>query len=208
MNTTSSSASRSFTAPLFLWLLVQLAALGIAAARLPFCAGLHRTVEQYAIGEMLAMQIVAASMLFPFLLRDWRSTLALIVTSAPYLLMAGFLSATPLATLTVLWIYLTLWLLTLALWRSVLLPRRFLPAIAIVNLLVLGIPICHYLHAEYSTGAWPLWLTGATPLTAALTLIASPRLIPPLWLPVVILLFAGAALRLHRARSAGGAKSH
>ncbi len=208
MNPTLSAPRLSFTAPLFFWLLIQLTALALAAARYPFAAGLARPIEQYALEEMLALQIVAAAMLFPFLLRDWRSTLALIVTSAPYLFLTRLLSPTPCTTLAILWTYLTLWLLTLALWRSALPPRLHLPAVAVANLLVLGIPTCHYIHAEFSAGPWPLWLTGASPLTAALALIAFPRPILWLWLPAILLLIAGAALQLTRAGFAGGTNSH
>ena len=41
-----------------------------------------RPGEQLAAQEMLAAQIVAAGMLFPFLLRNWTATLLLIATAA------------------------------------------------------------------------------------------------------------------------------
>src|SRR5437763_7314657 len=79
------SPPKSITAPLLVWLIVQLLALALAAARVPLSAHFVQPGEALAIEEMLVAQFAASAMLFPFLLRDARCCVAMIVTAAPML---------------------------------------------------------------------------------------------------------------------------
>src|SRR5881227_2670709 len=100
----SDSNLKSTTAPLAVWLVLQLTALALAAARVPLSAA-HFVApgEALAIHEMLIVQFAASAMFFPFLLRDARRCVALMLTSAPMLQLAGTLSTTPMPRVVGAW---------------------------------------------------------------------------------------------------------
>src|SRR4051794_35664528 len=60
-------------APLIAWLLIQLLALLLAAARVPLWARFDGAIESWALCWMLAMQVGASALLFPWLMSDLRS---------------------------------------------------------------------------------------------------------------------------------------
>ncbi len=171
--------------------MIQLAALAVAAAQGRLSANFGTNAEQFAIQEMLAAQIIFAGMLFPFLLRDVATTVVIIASAAPFLLLSSFLSATPRNTVATLYVYLALWLLALGFWRAALPTRSHFLAIAVANLLTLGIPLLKYFHLEFSNDANHQSLLELSPLTQAITLIDAPALDFHQWGPILLLLFAG-----------------
>src|SRR5215211_6686279 len=80
------------TAPLLLWLLIQLGAILLAVLRVPLAAAYREPAEQLAPYLLFAVQVVAAGMLFPFLLRDWRTAVQVIATAIPFQLAAVYLA--------------------------------------------------------------------------------------------------------------------
>ena len=109
---------------LLLWLAIQLLALLTAALRVPLSGGYPRPAERLAIDLMLVAQITASAMLLPILLRGWRLWLMVVLTSWPFVQMAGFLSATPWTRVLAAGIYLSVWLTGLAAWNVVLRSRK------------------------------------------------------------------------------------
>jgi hypothetical protein len=87
-----SDKDRSPAAPLFCWLGIQLAALSLGALRVPLAARFPIASEEFTIHILLVTQIVASSAMFPFLLRDVTSSLMTILTIAPFVQLAGYLS--------------------------------------------------------------------------------------------------------------------
>ena len=155
--------AHSTFAPLFIWLLIQLIALGVSTARIPFYAkGFPQPAELLASNVMLIVQIGASAMLFLFLLRDLWAAGIVIAASWPFTIVGGFLTG-----LMDPWLpieaagYVTLWLLGLAVWRSILRsPRAQAGGIAVAMLAAFGGPLAWYLRAEFgnSNGGSPdLW---------------------------------------------------
>src|SRR5438128_918536 len=83
------------TAPLSVWLVAQLIALTFAALRVPLSAHFIAPGEALAMDEMLVVQFGVSAMLFPFLLRDARHLLAMMLTAAPMIQLAAILAGTP-----------------------------------------------------------------------------------------------------------------
>ena len=163
MTAQSPASQKSLTPPLLVWLLIQLATLVLGASQVALSAA---SEQPSPLHEMLLAQIVAAGMLFPFLLRDWRATVAMIATAAPFTLLAAILSAAPHSRALLAWSYVSLWLVAVSLWRSALPPHLHLTAIAVSNLLTLGLPLLAYLRAEFGPDRpWP-WLS-ISPVIAA-----------------------------------------
>ena len=156
----------SISAPLALWLIVQLAALALAAARVPLSAHFVRPGEALAVEEMLVAQFAISAMTFPFLLRDGRCCLAIVLSAAPMLQLAGVLAGAPVARLVGAWTCLAVWLTSLTIWRSALPPRRRPIAIAVANLLTIGGGVFLYLSTEFHRD--PFVLARALPLPATL----------------------------------------
>ena len=150
---------KPITAPLALWLFVQLLALGLAAARVPLSAHFPQPGESLALQEMLIAQFAVSAMTFPFLLRDARCCVATILTSAPMLQLAGVLAGDSLARVVGVWTCVALWLAALAIWNQAL-PSRHRPlGVAILNLLTLGGLLFAYLSTEFhSAPSLARWL--------------------------------------------------
>src|SRR5688572_29419877 len=84
-------AAPSTTGTLLIWLAIQLGATLLAALRIPLAAAYPEPAERLAVHVLLAVQVLAAGMLFPLLLRDWRSALQTIATAVPFQLAACYL---------------------------------------------------------------------------------------------------------------------
>jgi hypothetical protein len=108
------AAATGMILPLLLWLGIQLAALGIGAAGVPLSAQRPIPPETLSIQIMVVTQIGAAALLWPVLFANWRASVGVITTALPFLQAAGFLSATPTATLGSISALVCVWLLTLA----------------------------------------------------------------------------------------------
>jgi hypothetical protein len=181
------SPSRSPLGPLGLWLLLQLLALGVSAARIPFFAkSFPQPAELLATGVMLVVQIGAAALLFPYLLRDFRAAVMVVAASWPFIILAGFLTGQ--AERRILWgtvAYVTAWLLGLAVWRSALRSARAQAAgVAVATLVSIGGPLLWYLRAEYGVQSSAVDWTQASnwgPIMGALSIAATDHLVRDPW---------------------------
>jgi hypothetical protein len=171
------------------WLLVQGAALGVSAARVPFFAikSFPDPGERLALGVMLVAQIAGAAMLFPYLMRDARAAAMVIASSWPFTILAAFLTgrtdSRPIAAAVV---FVTAWLLGLALWRGVLRSDRATAVgVCVAMLLALGAPLLWYLRAEFVLQSDAInWGTAAWwgPTFGALAVSQHDYLLRPAWI--------------------------
>jgi hypothetical protein len=193
------------TGPVLLWLLVQLAALLLASLRIPLAAKYPQPAEALATPVMLAAQVAAASLLFPYLMRDWRTATAVIASAWPFAAVASVLSAAPLRATVAGEAYVTSWLVALALWSAVLRTARLkLYGLAVAATLSVGGAALWYLAHEFSPGPAGAVggsgdrLLGASPLVASLRHLAPWR---PHWAEKLIpTALAAAALLVLLAR--------
>src|SRR5688500_14317068 len=81
------------TSPLACWLAIQLGVILLAVSGIPLAARYAEPAERLAAHWMMGAQVVAAGLLFPFLLRDVRNSVQVIATAWPFQLAAGYLSA-------------------------------------------------------------------------------------------------------------------
>ena len=108
-------SDHGITGPLLPWLIIQLLALLLATARVPLAARYPQPAELLAAHVMVVVQLTAAALLMPYLLRNWAAAVAVIVTAWPFLVLGGVLSALPTARLTALGGFVTAWLIAFAL---------------------------------------------------------------------------------------------
>ena len=142
-------------APLAVWLVVQVGAVALAASRVPLAADWPDPAERVAPHALLAAQVVAAALLFPWLLAGRRSLAVVAATAVPMTLAAGHLAFAPVGRSLLIAGWLAAWLLDLALLRS-LLPRSGRwdgAASAAVNLLAVGPVGLLYLLADFAPPA-------------------------------------------------------
>jgi hypothetical protein len=158
-------------APILIWFLIQLAALVLAAFRVPLAAEYPQPAEFHAVQILLVAQFAWVTMLFPSLLRTWMMTLIVICAGWTMLIMAGALSAWAIADVLPLGTFLSLWIVSLGLMRAALPWNWQMIASAIASAYVIGGPLVWYLRSDFGTslpvetsvGFGPLWLCLATP---------------------------------------------
>jgi hypothetical protein len=139
-------------APLISWLLVQGAALAIAAARVPLSAHYPQAGERLAIDLVLAAQIGASAALFPWLMRDRRAVVVTVCAAWPFIAFAAVLSALPPGPTAMVAAFVTGWLVVLAIWNAGLRsPKWRLVASAVAGLASVGGALLWYLRAEFAT---------------------------------------------------------
>ena len=147
------STVRSPFSPVLVWLLLQLIALAISAGRIPFYAikSFPQPAELIALPLMLVVQIGASALLFPFLLRDFRTAGLVVVASWPFTVLAGFLTGiTTTRGIPYSAIYVTIWLAGLGLWNKALRsPRGQVMGVAIALFGTFGGVLLNYLSREY-----------------------------------------------------------
>ena len=132
------------------WLLIQLIVLGLCAARVPLWYHVPEPVERLAVEHMLVALVLASSLLFPWLMRNVMTAACVIVTSAPFALLAGMLAETGLSWTARAWGYVALWLTGLAAWTALLQSRRAkLVGVALASVLAVGVPLVRYLESEF-----------------------------------------------------------
>ena len=142
-------AKKSPAAPLFLWLVLQLIALSLAVFRIPLTARFPLPGEQFALHVMLITQIVAPALLFPFLLRDVKTSAMVILSILPFVQLSSYLSSIPITRVALAALYVAVWLLTLAIWRVILDARRTeMAGVAFATSLSLGGAVIWYVYAE------------------------------------------------------------
>jgi hypothetical protein len=142
------------TLPLIIWLLAQLAALSLAAGRVPLWARFPQPGELLAIQFLLAAQVAAASMCFPFLLRDLRAAACILATGWPMALIAGGLAAEPLSRVCTTEGYVSLFLIALTIWKISLRGSMWESCgAAVASLWAVGGAVLVYLRAEFAPGS-------------------------------------------------------
>jgi hypothetical protein len=184
-------------AALAVWLGVQVAALGLSALRVRFWARSPLAGEQLGLFVMLAAQVGTASLLFPLLLNNLRSTLIAVATAWPFAELAAFLADVRGSRWIAGEVYVSVWLVTLYLWSGVLRnswARLF--ATAVAAMLSLGGPVLWYLHSEFGNGGQitsesPAWFG---PIAGAISLTI-PDSIDHAWKLPAMLFASGAIAR-------------
>ena len=109
--------------PAFVWLAIQLGALTLSAARVPFSATKRfpQPGELLALWVMLFVQVTFSALLFPLLMRTFTTGVMTVVSALPFTIVAGFLAGDwDRIQMAAMCGYLTAWLVGLGLWRSVL----------------------------------------------------------------------------------------
>src|SRR5690348_6559419 len=102
---------------MLLWLAVQSAALSVAAFRIPLWAQAPANGEFLALKLLAIIQIGASSLLFPWLMRNWRQSIMIVAASWPFIALAGLLSAEELRSIGYVAVFVTAWLVVLIMLR-------------------------------------------------------------------------------------------
>src|SRR5688572_30646216 len=178
---------KSPAGPLFLWLVLQLLALSLAVFRVPLSARFPPPGEQFAIHIMLITQVAASALLFPFLMRDVKTSAMVILSIAPFVQLSSYLSSVTISRAAPSALYVAVWLLTLAIWRAILDSRsREMLGVACASALSLGGAMIWYVRAEARepvpidwshaapASAW-VWITALLALSAIVFAITRKR---------------------------------
>lgn len=198
---------RSPAAPLFLWLVIQLLALSLGTLRVPLSARFPPPGEQFAIHIMLVTQIVTSALLFPFLMRDAKTSAMVILTIAPFVQLASYLSMVSLPRAALAMAYVATWLATLALWRPLFHEQSTkLLGVSSAVAISLGGAVVWYVRAESLSAAAIDWsrdgLFGS--LLGAIAQIEATSVPQMPWLAALVLLGVSAvAYFLMRKRHVG-----
>jgi hypothetical protein len=153
MLTGKSEIDRSSVTGLVVWLTIQLAALGMCAARMTFWARAPKATEQLALIVMLAVQIGTSALIFPHLLGTARATLLAVASGWPMALLAAEMSDASWTVLIRSETYVSIWLISLHLWTPALPTQGAkLLATTIAATISLGGPVLWYLQMEFSKG--------------------------------------------------------
>jgi hypothetical protein len=138
------------------WLALQLIALLLGAWRVPLSANFPTPAERLALHEMLVMQIGSSALLFPVLLRNWRTTSVIMLSAMPFIELSAFLSMTPTHAALAAAGYVLVWLAALSIWGAAgeKLPRLRVNGMGIVLAAAwaLGGAAIWYMRSEFSTG--------------------------------------------------------
>ena len=178
------------TAPLALWLVLQLGVFALVVCQIPLAAQYAEPAETLAAHLLLGAQVVAAALLFPFLLRDARTAVQIIAAAWPFQLAAGYLAGMSLGAIVWPAVLVTAWLATLALSAPLLRsPRGAAAGTTLAVVLTVGLAALRYLRVEFGGGgAGPLAaLEDVSPLLSTFQALEgfSPR---RAWIPLALLL--------------------
>ncbi|HEV2295178.1 MAG TPA: hypothetical protein VGR35_15090 [Tepidisphaeraceae bacterium] len=191
------SQDRSPAAPLFCWLAIHLLALSLAVFRVPLSARFPLPGEQFAIHLTLAAAVVASAMLFPFLLRDAKTSVMMILTIAPFVQLSSYLSLIPPGRAALAGLYVATWLITLALWRTVLRSQRAqMLGVSCALALSMGGAILWYVRAE-SPQPEPIdWSRDGMcgPILGAMAQLHARPVPPSTWIISVLLLVVSSVI--------------
>lgn len=147
--------------PLVIWCLVQAIAVAVAALRVPLWAAAPGAGEMLAVPVLLTVQILAAAMLWPKLLANWRLALLAVAAVWPFTTLAVLLAAGPLAEVWAVGGYCSAWIAGLFLLGTPFSStQHFAVPAAVVSTWTVSGPILEFLRREYGAGAAP----SATPL--------------------------------------------
>ena len=197
--TTREDRSRSLAVgPVAVWLLIQMIVLCLAAARVPLWYRAPAPVERVAVEQMLAAQVVASALLFPWLMRNLATGLCVILVTAPFVQLAAVLAEVDLARAAVAWIFAALWMSALLAWTVALRASRAatraqLIGVALAGALAMGGPVLRYLRLEFFHFAPPTQETTrwADPVAGAITQLQTGATDAAQWALLVCLLVGG-----------------
>jgi len=146
----SASADPSPPIVLLLWLAAQLAAIALAALRVPLWARSPISIELYALQYLLVAQFLVSALTFPWLLRNWPSLICALATGWGFLFLSMLLSPGTISMAILASLHLGIWLIALFAYSFPLHPTDTdFRAIAIVSTWVCGGPIWLFLDFEY-----------------------------------------------------------
>ena len=135
-------------------MLVQLASLALSASQARLSDDYPRPATTVALQQMVSVQIAAAALLSPWLLRSWPALMVVLAGTLPYVQLASFLSAT--AMRYALWVMacVALWLLVLCTINLLIRGGRWrMICSALALLWALGGPLRIYLRLEFTSSA-------------------------------------------------------
>lgn len=179
--------------------MLQLAALMLAAFRVPLAAQYPQPAEFQAIRVMLAVQFAALATLHPWLLRTWATALAILASALVLLSMAALLSSWTLTNFLSVGVFLTIWIANFAL-LSRIRWNQWQPVIASIAIAyVIGGPLFWYLQLEFGSPSPSRPGIAFGPMLLGLS---TPRHIPPqggveaVAIGVVAAILCGISLRI------------
>ena len=101
-------------------MLIQLAAIALAASGVALSANFPQPPQRLAVHEMLIAQFVGSAMFLALLFRaGWRAWVGMVISAGPMLIVAAWLARMPLSRVMIAWGEVGLWLTALALWSAV-----------------------------------------------------------------------------------------
>jgi len=179
--------------PLFTWAILQVVAIGLAAARVPLAAQYPVIGEFHASQVLLAVQLPLAAMLMPVLLTNWRSTLAASLLAGLLQSIASLLTDVPPAQTIPCVIYIVLWVAAMGVMCGAMRDSgALLSTGGGMSALVAGGPLLIYLGADLSSRATVRDIGG--PVLPMLQNWPSVPLSAWIWLAVVMC--SGIGIRL------------
>lgn len=149
--------------PLALFLLVQAGSLALSAARIPFSADFAFPVERAAAHQLLVIQAISATLLFPWLLSHLRPAAVAACSLWPMLILASMLAGKPAHAIVRPGAIMTLWLATLFfLQRLCQTDKSRLIGLAVAAMWCATGPVTWYLRREFTSAETdlPAWLAG------------------------------------------------
>ncbi len=168
--------------------------------RLPLSARAGSEPQDLALPEMVVVQFAVGTLLFPIVLGEGMGLLAA-ASAIPFLQLAGFLTATPVARVCMLGVAIIVWYGGLWAWSAALAnEQNRLIGVAVLASLVIGAPMARYLVGEFSDSdqaAWSIFRI-VDPLSSALIDSPGEAFGSPLFSPGILLVSGAIALRLRR----------
>ena len=159
------------------WLALQLAALAIAACRIPLDARPPIAGEQWALGLMVALQMLAGALLSPLLLARGKWTIAAIAAGWPMAALSSFLADASTTQAMMAELFVSVWLLTLHLCVRDEHRMQQLWVACVAALLCAAGPILMYVNHDFADAPSPIMDHAArlSPLMSAIAQTIDPR---------------------------------
>jgi len=155
------------TGAAFLWLAVQIAALIIAAFRIPLWAQAPSGQELLTLKLLAIAQIGASSLLFPMLMRTRQQWIISIAITWPFIALAGLLAAASGEAIFTAGTYVTAWLVVLGLVHFALGYFRLrMIGVAAISFWSMGWPFLLFVRQEYGGSAHATLGFEASPIIA------------------------------------------
>jgi hypothetical protein len=176
------------------WLLVQLSALALSAGEVALWKDAPEPVDRLAMHQMLVVQILASSLLFPWMMPTLLSGLCMILISAPFVLLAGLLAEIPLGRAVAGGSYVAAWLIGLSCWATCLRSLRSQAlGVLIAGGVVLGVPVLSYLRLEFHHFPPPdkAAMSLVNPLLGGLAQLRPENRVALQWFPAAFALVTG-----------------